>query len=239
MHLRLARYQSECRAVSSVLGEATAMAFYVLARKSQSEYGSEYDTEFLAAEDARYGEAPRCPVCGEFTGMRQRLPPFRVELELQGRQFGDVVTGSGGSDLLVSPRFEDIYRSHGLTGLEGFEPVEIVQVRSRRRLTPEPPAYRRADVAPSETAIDLERAGVARGGPIECSYCLRSLINGIRGVAIDEATWGGEDVFYPRGLPGTMVVSERFHDVCLEHGITNLKLVEAPEFVETFGLNEI
>jgi hypothetical protein len=59
------------------------MAFYVLARKSQSEYGSEYDTEFLAAEDARYGEAPRCPVCGEFTGMRQRLPPFRVELELQ------------------------------------------------------------------------------------------------------------------------------------------------------------
>jgi hypothetical protein len=178
MHLRLARYQSECRAVSSVLGEATAMAFYVLARKSQSEYGSEYDTEFLAAEDARYGEAPRCPVCGEFTGMRQRLPPFRVELELQGRQFGDVVTGSGGSDLLVSPRFEDIYRSHGLTGLEGFEPVEIVQVRSRRRLTPEPPAYRRADVAPSETAIDLERAGVARGGPIECSYCLRSRSTG-------------------------------------------------------------
>jgi hypothetical protein len=119
------------------------MAFYVLARKSQSEYGSECDTEFLAAEDARYGEAPRCPVCGEFTGMRQRLPPFRVELELQGRQFGDVVTGSGGSDLLVSPRFEDIYRSHGLTGLEGFEPVEIVQLRSRRRPTPAPPAYRR------------------------------------------------------------------------------------------------
>jgi hypothetical protein len=175
------------------------MAFYVLARKSQSEYGSEYDTEFLAAEDARYGEAPRCPVCGEFTGMRQRLPPFRVELELQGRQFGDVVTGSGGSDLLVSPRFEDIYRSHGLAGLEGFEPVEIVQVRSRRRLTPEPPAYGARTWLRAKRPSTSSGRESPRGGPIECSYCLRSLINGIRGVAIDEATWGGEDVFYPRG----------------------------------------
>ena len=48
-----------------------------LARKSESEYGSEYDTEFLAAEGARYGDAPRWPVCGAFTGMR--------------RWFGDVV----------------------------------------------------------------------------------------------------------------------------------------------------
>jgi hypothetical protein len=170
------------------------MTFYVLARKAQSEYGSEYDTEFLAAEDAQYGEAPRCPVCGNFTGMRQCLPPFRVELELHGKEFGDVVMGPGGSDLLVSPCFEDIYRSHGLTGLEGFEPVEIVQVRSRGRLAPEPPAYRRADVAPSETAIDVERTGVVRDGPIECAYCLTSLINGLRGVAIDETTWTGEDV---------------------------------------------
>jgi hypothetical protein len=214
------------------------MALYVLARKTRSEYGSDYDTEFLAAEGAQYGLAPRCPVCGEFTGMRQWLPPFRVELELHGRQFGDVVTGSGGSALLVSPRFEDIYRSTALTGLEGFEPVEIVKVRSRRRSRPEPPAYRRADVASSETAIDVERTGVARDGPIRCAYCLTSTINGIRGVVIDATTWAGEDVFYPRGLSGTIVVSERFHDVCLEHGITNIKLVEAQDFVETFGLSD-
>ena len=219
-------------------GKLTEMEFYVLARKESSEYGSEYDTEFLAAEDPNYGEAPRCPVCGQFTGGRQWLPPLRVELELHGRQFGDVLTGSGGSDLLVSPRFEEVYRSNGLVGLEGFEPVEIVKVRSPHRLTPEPPAYRRADVAPSEVAIDVERTGVVRGGPIECSYCFTSTINGIRSVVIDEATWSGEDVFVPRGLPGTITVSERFRDVCVRHAITNLKLVESREFVETFGLSD-
>jgi hypothetical protein len=219
-------------------GTLTEMAFYVLACKESSEYGSEYDTEFLAAEDAKYGEAPRCPVCGRFTGGRRWLPPLRVELELHGRHFGDVVTGFGGSDLLVSPRFEEVYRSNGLAGLEGFEQVEIVKVRSRHRVTPEPPAYRRVDVAPSEVAIDVEETGVVRGGPIECSYCLTSTINGIRGVVIDETTWSGEDVFVPRGLPGTITVSERFRDVCLRHPITNLKLVESREFVETFGLSE-
>jgi hypothetical protein len=219
--------------------EAKTMAFYVLARKASSEYGSEYDTEFLAAEDADYGEASRCPVCGRFVGGRRWLPPFRVELELHGRQFGDVLTGFGGCDLLVSPRFEDVYRSNGLSGLEGFEPVEIVKIRSRRRATPDPPDYRCVDVAPSETAIDVETTGVVRGGPIECSYCLTSTINGIRGVVIDEATWAGEDVFVPRGLPGTITFSERFRDVCLEHAITNLKLVRAREFVETFGLSDV
>lgn len=214
------------------------MVFYVLTRKTPSEYGSEYDTEFLAAEDANYGEAPRCPVCGRFTGGRRWLPPLRIELELHGTDFGDVVTGFGGSDLLVSPRFEEVYRSNHLAGLEGFEPVEIVKVRSRRRVTSEPPAYRRVDVAPSEVAIDVEETGVVRGGPIECTYCLTSTINGIRRVVIDEATWSGEDVFVPRGLPGTITASERFRDVCLQHAITNLKLVESREFVETFGLSE-
>jgi len=214
------------------------MGFYVLARKERSEYGSEYDTEFLAGDNANYGEAPRCPVCGRFTGGRQWLPPLRVELELHGRQFGDVVTGAGGSDLLVSPRFEEVYGSNGLVGLEGFAPVEIVKVKSRRRATPEPPAYRRADVARSEVAIDVEETGVVRGGPVECSNCLTSTINEIRGVVIDEATWTGEDIFVPRGLPGTITVSERFRDVCLQHAITNLKLVESRAFVETFGLSD-
>ena len=58
-----------------------------------------------------------------------------------------MVTGSGGSDLLVSPRFEEIYRAHGLTGLEGFEPVEIVHVRS--------PAAAPGQVLVSSTAKDL------------------------------------------------------------------------------------
>jgi hypothetical protein len=213
------------------------MHFYVLARKAAAEYGTHWDAGFVAADPVEYGEAPRCPVCGRFTGMRRWLPPLRVELELHGREFGDVVTGFG--SLLVSPRFEEIYRSSASTGLVGFEPLDIVRVRSRHRAVPEPPAYRRVEVAPSETAIDVGRTSVDRDGPIRCAHCLGgSIINGIRGVVIDTGTWGGEDWFEPRGLPGTIVVSARFHGVWREHGITNLKLVRAQDFVETFGLTE-
>ena len=55
---------------------------------------------------------------------------------------------------------------------------------------------------------------------------------------IDDRTWRVEDVFVPRGLTRAIVVAERFHDVCLNHGITNLKLVRLHEFMETFGLED-
>jgi hypothetical protein len=170
--------------------------------------------------------------------MRRWLPPFRVEIELYGREFGDVLTGFGGSALLVSPRFEDVLRSERLTGLDGFEPVEVVKVSSPRGVAGTPPAYRRVDVSPSETAIDVERTGIKRIAPIECPHCLNSDVNRIHSVVIDEATWGGEDVFMPRGIPGLITVSEHFREVCVDNEITNATLVPAHEYVEMFGLSD-
>ncbi|HKQ39494.1 MAG TPA: hypothetical protein VJ063_15560, partial [Verrucomicrobiae bacterium] len=41
-------------------------------------------TDFLYADNSPMGEAPRCPVCGEYVGMLPLLPPIRVELETWG-----------------------------------------------------------------------------------------------------------------------------------------------------------
>ncbi|ASS77105.1 hypothetical protein CIG75_03975 [Tumebacillus algifaecis] len=49
-------------------------------------------------------------------------------------------------------------------------------------------------------------------------------------VVIDEDTWDGIDVFKPIGLPGTIVVTERFRDFAELHGFTNLKLVPSTEY---------
>ena len=53
------------------------------------------------------GDAPRCPKCGGAVGMLDWLPPFRVEIELFGIEFGDFAFGAG-NDFLISLRFKEL-----------------------------------------------------------------------------------------------------------------------------------
>ncbi len=64
--------------------------------------------------------------------MKPWLPPYRAELVLHGEELGDFID-AGGYDLLVSERFAQAFQEEGLTGLEGFHPVELVRVRRKRR----------------------------------------------------------------------------------------------------------
>src|SRR5580693_2923927 len=79
-------------------------------------------TDFSPLKPETLGEAPRCAACGKFTGMLPILPPIRVELELWGRRFGDIVFGPG-NERLVTQRFRDAFLQAGLTGLSSFVPV--------------------------------------------------------------------------------------------------------------------
>jgi hypothetical protein len=74
-----------------------------------------HGTRALKEEGFKVGPAPRCPACGGFIGLLRWLPPFRVELETWGKEFGDVI--HIGDELLVSERFvvgprEDPYEAH-------------------------------------------------------------------------------------------------------------------------------
>ncbi len=179
------------------------------------------------------GEAPRCPSCGNAIGMLPQLPPYRVELVLYGRDFGDFVTCSG-YDLLVSERFAEAFRAEGLTGLEGFHPAEVVKVRKKRR-GPKPsvvPRYLAVTACFAHAAVDLEHSRLRYSDPITCSECLIGGLDAIHGFTLQPGTWRGEDIFRARGLPGRLIVSERFARFVAHHGFTNIQLVPTEDFVK-------
>jgi hypothetical protein len=92
--------------------------------------------------------------------MRRWLEPLRVELDVWGREFGDVAFGPS-DEFLVSERFNRLWHEEDLVGLAGFDLVEITAVRRRRgRGNRAAPAYFRVSVARSEVAVDQEQSGV-------------------------------------------------------------------------------
>ena len=111
--------------------------FFVL---NQHPIGGRADTEAETVEQGSRVEARKCPTCHGTISLLEWLPPFQVRLTRHGQEFGDFVFDVG-DDFLVSQRFLEAYRASDLRGLAGFEPVEVVKVKSRRRTRPEPPVY--------------------------------------------------------------------------------------------------
>jgi hypothetical protein len=204
------------------------MRFYVL---DSPEPGSPEDrtagTEFSAAKGFETGDAPRCPQCGDYIGLLEWLPPFRVEIRTFGTRFGDLAFDGVWPYLLVSQRFLVLYEEHGLKGLSGFEPVAVTKVKRRRKVIGDLPAYVRAVVTRSQAEIDYAASGYEwRDSPPTCATCR---IGGYRrraGLVVDPATWPGEDIFIARAA-AEFIVSERFKRFCEEFAIKNAVLKPA------------
>ncbi|WP_257461330.1 hypothetical protein [Archangium lipolyticum] len=193
---------------------------------------SRYDVEVDKVEPYNLGKAARCPRCGGVIGMKPWLPPHRAELVLHGEELGDFIK-AGGDDLLVSERFAQAFREEGLTGLEGFLPVEVLQVRRRRR-GPKPlniPRYFIVTVCFGHAAVDLSRSQIRYGTPPRCEECRSSGLDAIYSFTLEPGTWRGEDIFNPRGLLGVWTVSERFERFVARHGFTNMRLTPSEEYV--------
>jgi hypothetical protein len=195
-------------------------------------HGSRFDTDADTVKPVNLGSAARCPQCGGVIGMRPWLPPYRTELVLHGEQLGDFVQ-VGGDELLVSERLAHAFRDEGLTGLEGFHPVEVVRVRRKRRgSTPaHNPRYFLATVCFGRAAVDLARSHIRYAEPPTCEECRSSGLDAIHGFTLEAGTWKGEDIFQPRGLLGVWTVSERFERFVVRHGFTNMRLTPSEEYV--------
>jgi hypothetical protein len=154
------------------------------------------------------------------------FPPYSVVLELHGKEFGDFAFMAG-SDFLVSTRLRTLYESLGLTGLSGFDPVQILKVQSRKKRPIPPPGYYRVIVAYGGPAIDQVASGFEWIDPPNCPVCRSGNIMRWKRLVIEEGTWHGEDVFRPRGLAGEIMVSERFKEACEQGGITNAMFTPA------------
>ncbi|HYO51425.1 imm11 family protein [Archangium sp.] len=164
--------------------------------------------------------------------MRTWIPPYRVELVLHGEELGDFIEASG-DDLLVTERFAKAFQGEGLTGLEGFHPVEVVRVRRKRRgaKPTHVPQYLAVTACFGRAAVDVERSRIRYAKPPGCEECRSEGVDSIHGFRLEPGTWQGEDIFRPRGLQGRLVVSERFARFVERHGFTNMRLTPTEQLV--------
>jgi hypothetical protein len=207
---------------------SAAPRFFVL----DDEYKGNFDTEFTRVDedDDNVGEASRCPRCGSFISMLPWLPPYRVTLERYGKELGDFMRGFGNN--LISERFADALRVEGFTGFQGFHPVEVVRVRRQRRGARSPLVPRYLLVTPvfGSAAVDEAHSRIRRSSPISCDWCRSAGVEAVHGFALEPESWKGDDVFFARGLPGTIIVSERFAHFVTRHGFTNMRLIPTEEY---------
>lgn len=187
------------------------MRFYVLVRpKPGSAEDLRGGIDAIKEKGFRTGPAPTCAACDGFIGKLTWLPPYRIELETWGREYGDV--DQPGNDLIVSDRFIDMFRKEDLQGLTTFDPVEVIRILHRRKKPQEaPPCYFKSTVKRTATTVDQEASGFEweDSGSV-CPVCLTGqLLKRFRRIIIRPETWSGEDVFFPKGS-SQVIVTERF-----------------------------
>jgi hypothetical protein len=199
----------------------------------------EAETCFENEKGYNQGDAELCPVCGAAIGMLAWLPPLRVTLQLYGKELGDFAFGSGGDDFLVSPAFRDVYYRYGLSGLAGFDPVEVLKVKSRRKNLPKPPMYFRVCANYGQTALDLAASGFEWLEQPTCRLCWTATIVRWKRLVVKDATWSGEDIFRPRGMAGEIMVSQRFKDACERHAIKNAIFTPAEQSGHDFDPDQV
>ena len=193
--------------------------------------GGPHDTEF-SRTSSNFGPAQRCPQCGDIIGALSWEPPYQGDLELYGKDFGDVLKGPGG--LLLTERFAEDFKAEGLTGLSGFHPVEVTRVRRKRRgpKPGPPPAYHFVTPAYGHAALDMERSRILSKKPMACTWCRYVGPDAIDGLTLEEGTWKGEDVFRPRGMWGVIMVSERFKRFAEKHAMSHMAMVPIEQYVK-------
>jgi hypothetical protein len=209
---------------------STSSRFFVLTKGA---LWSRYDADVDTVEPINRADAPRCPRCEKFIGLLKWLPPYRVKLELHGEELGDFIKKSP-YDLLISERFAEAFRAEGLTGLEGFHPVEVLRVRRMKKGSRKPltvPRYSVVSTCFGPAAVDpvLNRMRISE--PPTCPECRMTRVDAIHGFVLEPGTWGGEDIFRPRGLVGDLVVSERFKHFVERHELTNMVLTPTEQYV--------
>jgi hypothetical protein len=187
-----------------------------------------------------YGEAPRCPSCGEWIGMKRWLPPYRVRL-VEGTKTpkpADIITGPGFTSFIASDRFVKEFKRAGLTGVERWEPVDIEGYNDYEGDPIVAPAvvnrpYTYALLPAPKTRAKLRKA-VYKGPPPDCAVCREGRgLESYEGFVVDDASWTGADVFMTTNA-GLLVVTDRFADLCNAGEFTGVHLLPAAKFVPSW-----
>jgi hypothetical protein len=187
-------------------------------------------TDFIPLKSSPLGRAPQCISCERFIGMMPLVPPIRLKLQLWGDRWGDIAFGPG-DQILVSAKLEMLFVGAGMTGFERFDASTITGVKKPRHVKDGPPHYKLATIRLGKAAVADIPSGLIRENSTTCRECHNDgLIKRADCIVIEPGTWSGEDVFFARGLPGVIVVSERFKSLCDANALANCRLMKAGDF---------
>jgi hypothetical protein len=206
------------------------MQFHVL-RPYRNELFGDHFAHAEVLDPQHVGETDdtdHCPRCGQGIGALEWLPPQRMKLS--STQYPDLLWGAG-FDLMVSSRFRGLYEAVGLQGIKRFDPpAEIVKVGKLPvdQVQPTPPPYYNIYYLHGGAQLDSRRSGARRPRGL-CLYC-RPGIDAVERVILQPDSWTGADIFEAYGLPGDILVTQRFKALVDEHGITNAELIPAEQY---------
>jgi hypothetical protein len=125
-----------------------------------------------------------------------------------------------GDNLVISERFLASFRESKLCGLSNFHPVEISKlVHRHRNLSHDPPKYFKSTIKYSPTTVNQEASGyVWENKSAVCPVCLRGgTVKRYSRVVLDERTWNGDDLFWPRGGPCIISSAEFYQFYVANH----------------------
>lgn len=198
--------------------------------------GGRFGTKWAYGEEAeptKIGDSAAfsCPVCAMEMGMLQWLPPHYLKLSsAKPEKWGDFLWGTV-FPMMVSSRFKELYESEKLSGItKYYPPATIVRVGRKKTgdLLPELPIYHLVDIVWNGANLDDERSGVIRKR-LECGYH-RGAVEVVEQVVLEANSWTGADIFEARGLPGDILVSERFKQVIEQNKLTNALFIPTEKY---------
>jgi len=212
------------------------MNFYILTNRDFQTEKGHADTEWMTTDDVNLGAATRCPVCHGVIEGKLWLPPYKIELEMFTKQFGNVALGTGGVELVVDDYFKSNFENASLTGLEFIGEAEVVKLICRNGVKKKQlgaiPKYSVARIKYGCAAIDHKKSGSVfdDGDEPTCDYCRLGFIRYYPKIVIDENTWDGTDIFLARGIGAKIATSQRFKDWWDSYNFNNCKVIPAEEF---------
>jgi hypothetical protein len=67
--------------------------------------------------------------------------------------------------------------------------------------------------------------------PGKVTHADHAVVAAVHGFALEAGSWRGEDIFRPRRLYGSLVVSGRFERSVVKHGFTNMRMIPSEDYV--------
>ena len=214
---------------------ATYMAFYKLQIPSFVQY------KFAWAElpgDANISDDfPKCPKCNRAIGQRFWLPPYNIIIK-QPRNIGDFVSGVIGSNLIVSERFKEKYEESGMTGIEKFTKLNVIQMGSKRNTSHSIPAIYGATIKITTTQVDYEKMNVtwfSEPNANICDLCSpgggggSGIYQSYKSIVFKTRTLTDFDFFIPINFVGNIMLTERAKTFIEQNKFTNVILTAHTE----------